>query len=476
MRKILIPVLLISLAFVFYGCGGHGVDVVATTTSISATTSSSTTTTLASVAAPTFALASGSYEAASLSITIETTTASADVYYTLDGSNPSASSTKYTGAFSLESSVVVKAIAVKNGLQNSSVSTANYDIYWWSPVGGGVSGGSTNIYDMAIDSAGNLYVGGLFDYAGGQFVKNIAKWNVASQTWEAMKNGAIVGTSDYVFSITIDHSNNVYIGGNFVAAGGVTVNYVARWDGSSWAALGPGTAYPVLSLLLDNSNPQILYAGGNNILQKCSNLYTASPSWSSLGTPVNSVYTMALDNSSYLYAGGNFSSMSGVGTTAYIARWNFSQSTWESIGQTNNVVNSIALDNSPSPNVLCGGIFTIFQGPIYAHYLAYYQSGTGLWFPLGVGTDYSVSKLVYDPKSDQIYVGGGFSGSADSLFKFNCIGIFNRTTGTWKALGTGTNDHVNAIVLDGAGNVYIGGQFTTAGGVTVNGIARWGKK
>ncbi len=46
----------------------------------------------------------------------------------------------------------------------------------------------------------------------------------------------------------------------------------------------------------------------------------------------------------------------------------------------------------------------------------------------------------------------------------------------WSALGSGTNGFVRALAVfdDGTGPaVYVGGQFTTAGGVPANFIAKW---
>ena len=33
---------------------------------------------------------------------------------------------------------------------------------------------------------------------------------------------------------------NLYAGGDFTTAGGVTANNIAKWDGSAWSALGSG--------------------------------------------------------------------------------------------------------------------------------------------------------------------------------------------------------------------------------------------
>jgi hypothetical protein len=49
-----------------------------------------------------------------------------------------------------------------------------------------------------------------------------------------------------------------------------------------------------------------------------------------------------------------------------------------------------------------------------------------------------------------------------------------RINGNWQNLGTGFNGQVNCIVPDtNTGRVYFGGAFTTANGVTVNGVCYW---
>lgn len=61
-------------------------------------------------------------------VTITCDTADAKIYYTVDGSTPSASSTEYTTGIEITSAMTIKAIAVKAGYTDSAVASASYTI------------------------------------------------------------------------------------------------------------------------------------------------------------------------------------------------------------------------------------------------------------------------------------------------------------------------------------------------------------
>ena len=91
------------------------------------------------VAAPTFTPASGTTFTSSQKVTISCATAGAKIYYTTDGTEPTTASTLYNGAFTITTTTTIKAIAVKDGMTDSTVVTATYTKK--SSGGGGGGGG-----------------------------------------------------------------------------------------------------------------------------------------------------------------------------------------------------------------------------------------------------------------------------------------------------------------------------------------------
>jgi uncharacterized delta-60 repeat protein len=91
-----------------------------------------------SAATPTFSVASGTY-GSTQNVTISSATAGALIYYTTNNTAPTTSSTQYSAAVSVSSSMTLKAIAVKTGFSNSGVATASYVIDTVAPVISAVS-------------------------------------------------------------------------------------------------------------------------------------------------------------------------------------------------------------------------------------------------------------------------------------------------------------------------------------------------
>ena len=409
-------------------------------------------------------------------ITIEAQGADA-IYYTLDGSDPSISSTLYAGSFSIEASKIVKAVAVKSGHADSPIATTWYDLYWWQPLtsesGNGVN---SDVYALAY-SNGCLYAGGYFDAAGGSPANNIAKWD--GTTWSPLGSGLNGPPS----GLAVDGSGNLYAGGAFDAAGGNNAACVAKWSSNSWYALGDGVDSNVNALAVDGSGN--LYVGGwftsAGVIQvnRIAKWNSLASSWETLGngiaTPEDySSYVASLAYSNgYLYTGGNFNNASGVPANN-IAKWNGAASTWESLGSgvVLNVlysgVNALVVDGSG--NLYAGGDFNAAGGKP-ANYIAMWHNSS--WSTLGDGVDNQVAGLAVDG-SGNLYAGGWFTTAGG--IQVNHVAKWNNLASSWEALGEGVDGHVNALAIDSNGNLYVGGYFTSAGGITANRVAKWGKK
>lgn len=61
-------------------------------------------------------------------VTLTSKTANSTIHYTIDGTDPTPSSTKYTGPIKIEEDTVIKAIVIADGLRNSDIATFTYKI------------------------------------------------------------------------------------------------------------------------------------------------------------------------------------------------------------------------------------------------------------------------------------------------------------------------------------------------------------
>jgi hypothetical protein len=114
----------------------------------------------------------------------------------------------------------------------------------WSSVGGGFYDGE--VLALAIDGMGHLYAGGTFN-------GNVAVWN--GTVWGSLDSGP----GGWVYALAVDSSGNLYAGGDFNTNNGGVANYLAVWDGSSWAAVDEFDA-------IDNQVYRLLMDGEGNLV------------------------------------------------------------------------------------------------------------------------------------------------------------------------------------------------------------------
>ncbi len=182
-----------------------------------------------------------------------------------------------------------------------------------------------------------------------------------------------------------------------------------------------------------------------------------------------------------LYAGGDFISAGGE-VVNRIARWN--GAAWSSVGggmgggEVRGAM--IVFDDGSGPALYVGGDFTT-AGGTRANRIAKWDGEQ--WSPLGSGTDgtyHSVRALAIfdDGSGPALYVGGNFATAGGITVN----GIAKWDGDTWSPLGSGVGHEspgsrlVRGLTVfdDGTGPaLYATGQFASAGGVPASRIARW---
>jgi hypothetical protein len=160
----------------------------------------------------------------------------------------------------------------------------------WAELGTGTNALNANglIYTIAIDNAGNVYAAGVFSNSNGLFY--IAKWN--GTNWTQMGTGFYVAPNNvgfYTITLVTDSWGNVFAAGPFISPDGY--DYVAKWNGSSWAEVGTGSNAMnangrIISVAIDKNSGN-MYAGGLFGDLTSGYKYVAmwdGTSWSQLGT------------------------------------------------------------------------------------------------------------------------------------------------------------------------------------------------
>jgi hypothetical protein len=161
-----------------------------------------------------------------------------------------------------------------------------------------------------------------------------------------------------------------------------------------------------------------------------------------------------------------------------VARFNTQTNTWSTLGtgSSNGVsgggVTALAVVGN---EVFVGGAF-ISAGGVSANGVARFNTQTNTWSSLGTGSSNGVNSTVtaLAVVGNEVVVGGVFT-SAGGV-SANRVARFNTQTNTWSSLGTGSSNGVNNQVyaLAVVGNeVFVGGEFTLAGGIASTFIARW---
>jgi hypothetical protein len=396
----------------------------------------------------------------------------------------------------------------------------------WSALESGTAGGLTypavlSLHVFDADGRGPnaalLHAGGNFTHAGGMLVNSIATWD--GKSWSPLVpdsgpvgvgNGQVVTSVYAMASFDDDHDPRtpaaMYVGGDFLTAGSVSVNHVARWNGLEWSALDDGVNWGIFAsnvrafAVFDDDGegpglPALHVAGSfthagdvevNHIARWDGKVWTDVGGGAS--EPIHALAVFDDDgdgpNAPALYATGNFTSIGGNGgsgagsiSASFIAGWDGTQWAALTSGLNGSGKALHVFDDGDGEDLYVGGVFTM-AGGLAANRIARWSGAE--WSALGTGLGSSLPFPIVeaitqfdDGRGNDLYVTGQFQ-SAGGMPASN---VARWDGAAWSSLdsGIGAGDSIASgySIAPFDSDLYLGGNFTVASGVFANYIARW---
>ena len=356
------------------------------------------------------------------------------------------------------------------------------DANWVSIDNPSIPGVSGFVNAAVLDDSGNLYIGGNFGLVVTTFASKIAKWNGSS--WSALGSGVSNPAMNSEITSLAVSGTTLYAGGNFGTAGGVPVNGMAKWDGSAWSSLGAGTLTGYINALAVNGTT--LYAAGNanqtgglpGITGRIAQMDLATGIWSGLGTPgpsgsrgLNGTVRALALSGTKLFVGGFFTK---VLAGAEVQANSIAQ--WDISTSTWSALGSGIPNANLGVAALAANGTTVYAGGVF---------GSAGGVSVGNVAQWDIGTSTWSALGSEMVTGYGVRALALSGTTLYAGGNgpspvhrtakWDASTGTWSALGSGTagnSPSVNALAVSGT-TVFAGGEFSKAGGIESRGIAKW---
>lgn len=353
----------------------------------------------------------------------------------------------------------------------------------WAPLGSheGMSFEVLTLESLQFDGVPVLYAGGRFNAAGAVAADRVARWD--GTTWQAVgTSGPNIGNVEALGVLDVGGVPRLF-------AGGRVDPYIKQFDGSAWIDVGPGLANNAQCMTTFRdpvSGTTALYVGGAMSVVGVPNTNHIARwdgvSWTALASGINGeVRDLLVHNDGTgiaLYAAGSFNNASGV-PAGGIARWN--GTAWSALGAGSaGAANALAAyDDGTGMALYAAGEF-VTCGGIPARRIARWKSGAwsavgGGIGPAGISSVLRVNALaVLDDGNGftSLYAGGTFN-DADSVPALN---IARWNGALWSAVGDGVDEELHALEVHSDGpqapRLYIGGEFVLAGGVPATFVTR----
>jgi hypothetical protein len=363
---------------------------------------------------------------------------------------------------------VVEALAVKNGKVYAGCNKSSYGAV--RVFSGGTSWSLLGLpFNGAIKALkfkdNDLYAGGLFSsVTGGQTtgVSGLAVIDVSDATPVWGSPGSDVAASAQIYALET-HGDDVYVGGTFDDGSGRKNIAKLSHPSGIWTALGAGANGSVYAL---HVHDQYLYAGGafssiNSVTASRLARYDFS-TWSAVtNNPIDGAVRVIQSLSSFEIAvGGTFSEITGNFSAPYLLTCtvNAGCSSVNAGARQASLNGGVFALSKVVDGLLVGGFYAAGDSTNGEVGNLAIRTSSGSWRGLSNGVDGVINTVVVDGTNNKIFMGGRFS-NAFGVYGTTNIVVWDVPTSTWKNVGSGTNDEVNAIVKVDS-YMYAGGFFS----------------
>ena len=235
------------------------------------------TATVSPAATPVISVATGTYTG-SQTVAITDTTGSASIYYTLNGSVPTAASTLYTGPLTITSTTTIKAIAIASGYTNSAVATSTLTIVqnssYVNPMG--INWGSANFSEENFP----IFRNHIRSSQLGKGSVNAAGWPVCSNI---VSVGTLTGTATAgsYSGVALTGGSGTGATATVVIGSGGTVSSVSISNGGSSYVVGDTLGFAVTggsgTCVVTSCQFQLVLWQGHNVPVWLTNATAAVP-------------------------------------------------------------------------------------------------------------------------------------------------------------------------------------------------------
>ncbi len=325
----------------------------------------------------------------------------------------------------------------------------------WETMGARITGIDPTIWDIEFYGE-DLVLAGAFSNVGGLGINKIAWWD--GTTWRSFSSGIV---SDGQINDIENFGSALIAGGTFIRAGGHSAYGLATWGGRSWNPIGVGFGMdgPVFALTAGDG---FLIAGGDferagrRAGERCS-MWNGGE-WLDLEANFNGRVHTATTRPGEIFAGGLFTFFEGRASRHVAYR---SDNEWLTPGGgAAAVVWDLTVWND---QVVATGAFRR-AGNRPASRIATWDGS--LWTPFGAGLDDTGRALqVYH---DDLVIAGDFASAggvdAQRIVLWNGFG--------YEPLGSGVDGEVRDFTIY-EGDLIAAGSLTRAGDAAVANCARW---